>query len=339
MKTILHNHFNHILIQAAVAVCAFPLFASAQSESGVDAGSNFTGVVRYENNAPAQFVQVELWTDGEASWRTLTSTDRMGKFQAGAPCMVIQYKINAAGYRPIYGRVDMSVKPCRVLEWVTLKTDPKSDAEKKQVPAAGVIDSRVAGIPTDAKVEFEAGQLNINSNNYSDAIPHLEKAIGLYPRYAEAYQLLGVAHLQLEHVAQAESSLVKALEIEDRMPKAQYLLGVLYAMTGRANLAEKPLTRFAELDPQNPDAHFELAKVDFALNKFLDAEVQARTAIKLKEPKPGVYVVLGYSLLRQKKAEDARRAFQQFLKVNPSGPAADDLKGLIAQIDQRADRR
>jgi TolA-binding protein len=50
-------------------------------------------------------------------------------------------------------------------------------------------------------------------------------------------------------------------------------------------------------------------------------------------------VVLGYSLLRQKKADDARRAFQQFLKVSPSGPAADDMKGLIAQIDQRADRR
>jgi Flp pilus assembly protein TadD len=339
MKTILLKNYARTVIQTLAVACALSLFACAQSESGVDAGSNFTGVVRYENNAPAQFVQVELWTDGEASWRTLTATDRMGKFQAGAPCMVIQYKINAAGYRPIYGRVDMSIKPCRVLEWVTLKVDPKSEADKKQVPAAGVIDSRIAGIPPDAKVEFEAGQLNINSNDYSDAIPHLEKAITLYPRYAEAYQLLGVAHLQLNHGPQAESSLIKAIEIEDRMPKAQYLLGVLYAMTSRANLAEKPLTRFAELDPHNPDAHFELAKVDFALNKFLDAEVQARTSIKLKESKPGVYVVLGYSLLRQKKAEDARRAFQQFLKVSPSGPAADDMKGLIAQIDQRGDRR
>jgi Flp pilus assembly protein TadD len=343
MKTILLKNCARSVIattalKALLVAYSFSLFACAQSDSGVDAGSNFTGVVRYENNAPAQFVQVELWTDGEASWRTLTATDRMGKFQAGAPCMVIQYKINAAGYRPIYGRVDMSIKPCRVLEWVTLKADPNSAGNNKQVPAAGVIDSRIAGILPEAKVEFEAGQLNINSNNYSDAIPHLEKAISLYPRYAEAYQLLGVAHLQLNHGAQAESSLIKAIEIEDRMPKAQYLLGVLYAMTSRANLAEKPLTRFAELDPQNPDAHFELAKVDFALNKFLDAEVQARTAIKLKESKPGVYVVLGYSLLRQKKAGDARHAFQQFLKISPSGPAADDMKGLIAQIDQR-DRR
>jgi uncharacterized protein HemY len=68
-------------------------------------------------------------------------------------------------------------------------------------------------------------------------------------------------------------------------------------------------------------------------------ELQARTAIKLKEPKPGVYVVLGYSLRRQKKAEEARRSFQQFLKINPSGPMADDMKSLIAQIDQRTEKR
>lgn len=339
MKTILRKNCTGIVIQIAMVVCAVSLLAFAQSESGVDAGTNFSGVVRYDNNAPAQFVEVELWTDGEASWRTITTTDRMGKFHAGAPCMVIQYRINAAGYRPVYGRVDMSIKPCRVLEWVTLKVDPKSAQNKKEVPASGVIDSRIAGIPPEAKVEFEAGQLNLNSNSYSDAIPHFEKAISLYPRYAEAYHLLGVAHIQLNHAPQAESALLKAIEIEDRMPQAQYLLGVLYAMTSRSNLAEKPLTRFAELDPQNPDAHFELAKVDFALNKFLDAEVQARTAIKLKETKPGVYVVLGYSLLRQKKAADARRAFQQFLKVDPSGPMADDMKNLIAQIDQRVERR
>ena len=144
MKTILLKNCTRSL-HAVVVVCALSLLVCAQSESGADAGSNFTGVVRYENNAPAQFVQVELWTDGEASWRTLTATDRMGKFQAGAPCMVIQYKINAAGYHPIYGRVDMSMKPCRVLEWVTLKVDSKSVADKKEIPAAGVFDSRLAG--------------------------------------------------------------------------------------------------------------------------------------------------------------------------------------------------
>jgi tetratricopeptide (TPR) repeat protein len=320
---------TQVLAVTALAVAVTPA-APGQSESGVDAGTNFTGDVRYENNAPAQFVQVELWTDGEASWRTITTTDRNGKFHAGAPCMVIQYRINAPNYGPVYGRVDMSVKPCRALEWVTLKSDKTNPA-----PAVGIVDGRIAAIPPEAKTEFEAGQFNVNSNNYSDAIPHLQKAIDLYPRYAEAYQLLGVAHLQLNHGPEAEACLVKALEIEDRMPRAQYLLGVLYARTSRANLAEKPFTRFAELEPQNPDAQFELAKVYFALSRFPEAELHARMAIKFKESKPGIYIVLGYSLLRQKKPDEARRAFQQFLKIDPNGPMAADTKNVIAQIDQR----
>src|SRR5262249_30264398 len=104
MKTILRKNCTSIVVQTAVVVCALTLLAFPQSESGVDAGTNFSGVVRYENNAPAQFIPVELWTDGEASWRTIVTTDRMGKFYAGAPCMVIQYRINAPGYHPVWGR-------------------------------------------------------------------------------------------------------------------------------------------------------------------------------------------------------------------------------------------
>jgi|GEM_PF-3062241 Flp pilus assembly protein TadD len=309
--------------------------ALAQSDSGVESGVNFLGDVRFENNTPAQFVQVELWTDGESSWRTITTTDRFGRFHAGAPCMVVQYKIEVPGYIPVWGRVDMSIQPCRTHEWVTLKAKQSARSQFGDPAAKGVLDGRIAAIPPEAKAEFDAGQIALNSDDYPGAAPHLQKAISLYPRYAEAYQLLAVAQLQMNQGPQAEQSLVKAIEIEDRMPRAQYLLGVLYAKTNRVNLAEKPLTRSAELEPENPDAQFELAKVEFALNKFADAEAHARSAIQQKESNPGVYIVLGYSLLRQKKAEDARRAFQQFLKLAPDSPMTSDVKTMIAQIDER----
>ncbi len=293
-------------------------------------------MVRYDNNVPAPFVQVELWTDGESSWRTITTTDRMGKFRAGVPCMVIQYKIETPGYRPVWGRVDVSINPCRALEWITLKK-VKSNTPAEG-PAAGVVDARVAAILPEAKTEFDLGQRAINSDDFSGAIPHLQKAIQLYPKYAEAYQLLGVAQLKTDQGAQAEASFLKAIEIEDRMPQCHYMLGVLYAKTNRLEIAERSFNRFAELDPRNPDAQFELAKVTFALNKFPESADYARNAIKLKETNPGVYVVLGYALLRQRNAEDARRAFQHFLKYDSSSPMATDVKNLIAQIDQKVNK-
>ena len=322
---------NMVLIVLAFSAAA--VLAQLQSDSGNESGANFQGVVRYDNNVPAPFVQVELWTDGESSWRTITTTDRMGKFRAGVPCMVIQYKIETPGYRPVWGRVDVSINPCHALEWITLKK-AKSNSPPEG-PATGVVDARIAAIPPEAKAEFDIGQRAINDDNFSGAVPHLQKAIELYSRYAEAYQLLGLAQLKIDQGPQAEASLLKAVEIEDRMPQSQYLLGVLYAKTNRLEMAEKPLNRFAELDPENPEAQFELAKLTFGLNKFSEAEGHARNAIKLKEENPGVYVVLGYALLRQKKAQDARHAFQHFLKYDSSSPMAGDVKNLIAQIDQK----
>jgi Flp pilus assembly protein TadD len=308
--------------------------AAAQSEAGAEDGVNFRGQVRFPNNQPASFIQLELWSDGETTFRRTVTTDRAGKFHAGAPCMVVKYRVVSRDYLPVEGQIDISIPPCRALIDITLrslKPLPVGD-----VPATGSIDARVAGIPTEARKEFDDGARDVTNNDYAQAIPHLKKAVELYPRYAEAYQLLGVAQLQSQHGPEAESSLVKAIEIEDRMPRAQYLLGVMYAMTGRAELAEKPLNRFAELDPENPDAHFELAKVSFALNKFKDAETHARKAVDLKESNKGVYIVLGYALLRQSKPADAKRAFQQFLKSDPKSAMASDINNTIAQIDQRS---
>jgi len=314
------------------------VLAQAQSGSDLESGTSFQGQVRYENNTPAQFIQVELWSDGETSWRTFAITDRAGKFHTGAPCMVVKYKIEVPGFHPVSGQVDMSINPCRALELMTLRALPGTTIPGSESPHSSVIDARVAAIPADATKEFDAGQKAVNRNDFAGAIPHLRKAISLYPKYAEAYQLLGVAQLQTQQGPQAESSLVKALEIEDRMPRVQYLLGVLYARTNRANLAEKPLSRFADLDPQNPDAHFELAKVCFALNKFPDAETHARKSIELHETNTGIHAVLGYALLRQNKPKDARQAFQRFLKLDPNSPMAADVKATIAQIDNRANK-
>src|SRR5262245_1997317 len=103
-------------------------------------GGNFQGQIRYDNNTAAMDVRVELWTDG-GTYRTTTSTDRMGKFQVQAPCGVIQYKIEHPGYRPVYGRVDISTM-CRALEDVTLRPLPGTTPPTAKAEAP--IDARIA---------------------------------------------------------------------------------------------------------------------------------------------------------------------------------------------------
>jgi Flp pilus assembly protein TadD len=317
---------------AMLLILLTTVLAMGQSDSDMQGGTNFQGRVRYDNNTPARSVVVELWTDGESTWRAYATTNGEGKFEAGAPCSVIQYKIEAKGFRPVWGRVDMSLRPCRALEEITLRVLPGTAAANSTAVSSVTVDARIAAIPPEAKKEFDLGQKAVGSHDFSGSVPHLQKAIELYPKYAEAYQLLAVAQLQTHQAAEAEGGLLKALEIEEKMPRAQYLLGVLYAMSGRASLAQKPLSRFAELDPQNPDAYFELAKVSYALDKSSDAEARARRAIELKESNAGVRIVLGYALLRQKKPEEAQQAFREFLRLAPDSAMVADVKNAMAQI-------
>jgi Flp pilus assembly protein TadD len=307
----------------------FLLAAVAQAQNSVQ-GGNFKGQVRYENNAPASYIRVELWSDG-GTFRTTVNTDDTGRFAVQAPMGVIQFKIDIPGYRPVYGRDDLSMSG-RADELLTLKAIPGTTPPAPALPAT--VDARIAAIPPDAKKEFDAGQKAVSANDFAGATPHLQKAVELYPNYAEAYALLGLAQIQTQQGPQAEASLTKAIQIEDKMPQAQYLLGKLLAVTNRANLAEKPFMRFVELDPTNPDAHFELAKTEFALNKFADAEIHARKAIELKQKDPAVEVLLAYSLLRQKKAAEARDAFKQYLKLDPNSPMKADVEKTIAMIDE-----
>src|SRR5207253_1304392 len=95
------------------------------------------------------------------------------------------------------GRDDISMSG-RADELITLKSLPGTKLPGAEEGTATTIDARIAGITPEAKKEFDAGQKAVNANDFAGAIPHLQKAVELYPKYAEAYQLLGLAQIQTQ---------------------------------------------------------------------------------------------------------------------------------------------
>jgi tetratricopeptide (TPR) repeat protein len=295
---------------------------------------HITGQVRLENGQLADNVRVQLRSDTIA-YQTETQTDRQGRFVFdGVPLTVFHLWIEFPGYRPYNTTIDISMSRMSY-EGITLQRDRSKDV--KEVPPEGpnaVVDARIAQIPPEAKSEFQAGQKSLDAKDGPGAITHFQKAIELFPNYAEAYQLMGGAYLGGGNLAMAESAFVKAVTIEERMVNAQLALGLTRNLMGKTREAEQPLQRAVQLDPKNPDAHFELAKNQFALQKFADAEAQAAKALELKPQNPPVYVVLGYSLLRQKKVPQAEEAFRRFLQIAPASPMAPDIQQVVAMIQQ-----
>src|SRR3954470_21199995 len=295
---------------------------------------HITGQVRFDTGQPADNVRVQLRSDMVA-FQAETQTDRQGRFTFdGLPLTTFHLWIDFPGYRTYFTTIDISMSKMSY-EGITLQKDRSKDV--KEVPPEGpkaTVDARVAQIPDGAKSEFQAGQKSLEAKDGAGAIQHFQKAIDLFPNYAEAYQLMGGAYLGGGNLAMAESAFVKAVTIEERMVNAQLALGLTRNLMGKTREAEQPLQKAVQLDPKNPDAHFELAKNQFALQKFADAEAQAAKALELKPQNPPVYVVLGYSLLRQKKVPQAEEAFRRFLQIAPASPMAPDIQQVVAMIQQ-----
>src|SRR3954468_7969744 len=295
---------------------------------------HITGQVRFDSGQVVDNARVQLRSDMIA-YQNETVTDRQGRFTFDAlPNTTYHLWIEFPGYRTYFTNIDISMSKMSY-EGITLQRDRSKDV--KEVPPEGpkaTIDARVAQIPDEAKSEFQAGQKSLESKDGPGAIKHFQKAIDLFPNYAEAYQLMGGAYLGGGNLAMAESAFVKAVTIEERMVNAQLALGLTRNLMGKTREAEQPLQKAVQLDPANPDAHFELAKNQFALQKFSDAETQASKSLELRPQNPPVYVVLGYSLLRQKKVYQAEEAFRHFLQIAPASPMAVDVRQVEAMIEQ-----
>src|SRR5256885_10724711 len=280
------------LVRALIFALAVCTVASASP-------THISGRVTYPNGAAAEYVRVQLWSD-TISFRTESTTDKQGRYVFdGIPNSTFHLLIDLVGYQPIERTIDISMSGM-AYEDIVLKPKPGTNPPAAALPAT--IDASIAAIPAEAKKEFEAGGKAMSTNDGAGAAQHYQKAIELYPNYAESYAALGFVQLQTAQKAAdlqaAEASEVKALSIEKDMPSAYLVLGVARANLGNTPGAEEPLTTFVAKDPTNPDGHFELAKTEFALNKFPEAELHAKKAVELKEKNPGVQVILAYSLLR-----------------------------------------
>jgi tetratricopeptide (TPR) repeat protein len=296
------------------------------------------GQVRLDNEKPADHVIVRLRSDKYA-YQGETQTDTQGKFVFdGLPLTTFHLTIEGQGFRPYSSLIDISMSKMSY-EQVTLQVEKEPEA--KAVPAegpAGSLNARVAQIPPKAHKEFDAGRERMRVNDVAGSAQHFQKAIELYPQYAEAYQLLRVAHLEGGSFGEADPELKKATEIEPHLSTAQFALGICRNLMAKYAEAEAALLRGLELDPESADGHHELAKTYWALGRLQDAESHAQKAVTLKPDIAGAHVLLGDVALRERNPQTALKQYQEYLRLDPQGNMAAGAQHMVDTIQQALQR-
>jgi len=311
-------------------LAAFPTFALAQQPSTrtLPSSVEITGQVRQASGgAPAENVLIRL----EASNGGLVGqemTDRLGKFRFSglSPAQYI-VTAHAPGFVDSRQQVDLqtSLRSYLVFQLVAEKQPAASSAGP-----TFVIDAK---IPAEAQNEFNLGRTELLEQKKLDSgITHLEKAIKLFPDFAEAHLLLGMALMDNKQLERAERELRRTEEINPKLAAAQFTLGEVYRRQKKYDAAEKVLQEGLKTEPRSSQGHLNLGRVYYDKGDLAKAGPEVGQAIQIKPDFAEAYVLAGNLFLKARKAESALQMFEEYLRLEPNGQFAAETRELVAKI-------
>ena len=235
-----------------------------------------------------------------------------------------------------------------VLRVVTLSPTP---AQAQEIAPPKTTAQKIRNPLNDLLDEAQAA---LDKNDYSAAIPPLQKFIAEKPDVAFAHFQLAYAYTALKQPDQARAEYQKCVALDPKMPEAQLNLGILL-LDQNAAAAVDPLRKAVDLlpsqsrprlllglaqersgdlksaaesfegasrlDPKNDEALLELGRIYMKTNRPADAEVKFRAVLELQPKSLEALQGLALSLDEQKKPE-AADAYRNYLAVQPQDSAA-----------------
>ncbi|MCC6160394.1 MAG: tetratricopeptide repeat protein [Deltaproteobacteria bacterium] len=177
-------------------------------------------------------------------------------------------------------------------------------------------------LPNSPRVQFNIGRNYMMQRENRSAVPHLEKAIELSPRYASAYVLLGNAYVNMDKASEGIQSIQKALEIEPENAEARASLGNALFAVGKKKEAHEELKAALKVDPDNVTGLLGMGIL--AADQGHDDIAERTFARVLKQEPANVKALLSLGILNynRKNAEFATRWFERVLAAEPGNNTA-----------------
>jgi tetratricopeptide (TPR) repeat protein len=326
-----------------------------------------SGTVVMEGGAgPASDVAIQRMCSGGP--RTVAFTDTKGhfSFQWGSSGGIMQDAsesgsaggmrtgddIGANGFRTGGGLPGQNMQGCELIAdapgfrpaWLDLSNHRGGDN-----PDLGtIILHRIAGVegtsvsitalnaPKDARKAWAKGTELLHKSKAAEAEKALEKAVGIYPKYANAWFDLGRARLQRQAQAAAREAFLKAIDADGKLIGPWLELGKMAVIQRNWPDAARYLDRALELDPVDyPRLWYEDALADYHVRNFERAEKNTREALKVPVANrdPHADQLLGLLLMRKQDYAGADEALRAYVQHSPNAGDLERVREQIEEID------
>jgi len=170
----------------------------------------------------------------------------------------------------------------------------------------------------DVQLHFTLGVMLASEKQSKIAESELEKANALRPDTFEILYNLGQTYLRAAHYDKAEIILNRALKIKPDSAETLNLLAQVYADQKRPVDALELLVRAHKLAPKNADVIFLMARVSMTQNYFEDAIPLLESGLEIAPQRADLRAALGESYFMSGKAEKAIDEFKKLIEQDPS---------------------
>lgn len=202
------------------------------------------------------------------------------------------------------------------------------------------ISATTAAAPKDARKAFDKGRDKARQRKWADAQKEYEKAVALYPKYANAWSDLGMIYEAQDNVEGARKAYTEALAADPKLVKPYVQMSYLWAKENKWQECADASDRALKLNPFDyPQAYFYNAVANLNLQKLDAAEKSAREGLKLDGAAklPKMKHVLGIVLAQKQDFNGAVEHMKGYLAViPPDGQEAATVKKQLAEVEKFA---
>lgn len=190
------------------------------------------------------------------------------------------------------------------------------------------------GAPREAQKSFDKGT-RLAVNRPAEALVSFEKAVTIYPQYADAWLSLGKTQWQLGRKDDARTSFTKAMELDKKLVGPWQELGFLACDESRWEDAVRYLDQAVRLDPMDSAiAWYFSALAWYNMGRFDQAERSVRAEIKLDHGQnPRADFLLGLILIARKDLQGGAAALRTYIASAPGSPDVASARKELSRLE------
>jgi tetratricopeptide (TPR) repeat protein len=287
-----------------------------------------TGTVRDMGGHPLSGVRVETRDCLIGRTISITYTSIDGKFALG-DLPQGQYEIVAsAGVNEARDRVEVPGSG-----EVTLRLATDASLADRTAGSNSVVSLSQMQVPGKARKLYQKAMNAFRKSHFDDAYSFVQKALGVYPDYAQALTLRGVMNLQRGDIATAEPDLQKAVELDYSDDTGFVALASLYNTEGKFDNALQVLDHGMSMHPNSWQALSEMARAQIGKHLY-EAALKSITEADNYVPPAVAYLHLfrAQALLGMNNVPAAVTELQTYLAREPTGQNADIARKVLAKL-------